>query len=217
MPTPPTVRAYLLDVQTNTPLHWENVDGTVTFKGSSGQEFVIRTEITRTSTEDQRTFLVMGKLDGEYIGYSFQSSLPYKGCRLPEVCIFDGFPINKGCGRAMFKFNDMIVGSSNVNNDLIGKISIEVFEQGARCENPIAYPETKSTPHEGTEKQHAKFFENQRLSTVSGTTVEDKYSPSCQSYFRGELLCTTTICYDDSTHVTLRASEQNKKKRKCSA
>ena len=113
----------------------------------------------------------------------------------------------------MFKFNDMMVGSSNVNNDLIGKISIEVFEPGAICENHIPYPETKSTPHEGTKKQHAKFFENQRLSTVSGTTVEDKYSASCQSYFRGKLLCTTTICYDVSTHVALRASEQNKKRK----
>ena len=204
----PRVKIYLVDAQTGSPLHWETVDGTITFKGSSGQEFNILVDVERIQTDDQRVFTVQAKLDGDMIGYSFHLEGFQK-----QRCIFDGFPINNGCGRSMFKFNDMMVGSSAAKNDAIGTISIDIHERGEIFTGALSYTEGNSAPREGTEKPHAKFFENQRLSTVGGSTVENKYSGLSAAYTCGELLSTTTIRYDDSTHVSLRASEQKKRKR----
>lgn len=98
----PRVKIYLVDAQTGVPLHWETIDGTKTFKGSSGQEFDISVEVERRKSDDQRVFTVLAKLDGDMIGYSFH----LEGLK-KQTCIFDGFPTNNGCGRSMFKFNDI--------------------------------------------------------------------------------------------------------------
>ena len=203
----PRVDVQLLDGVTGRKLPAQSVDRVKTFECSSGNEFYISVDIERTRSDDQRVFTVIAKLDGDMIGYSFH-------CHgfMKQRCIFDGFPINNGRGRSMFKFNDMMVGSSTAKNDAIGTISIDVHERGEIFTGALSYTEGNSAPREGTEKPHAKFFENQRLSTVGGSTVENKYSGLSAAYTCGELLSTTTIRYDDSTHVSLRASEQKKRK-----
>ena len=204
----PRVRVHLLDAQTGVSLHYETVDGTITFKGSSGKEFYISVEVERKRIDDQRVFTVVGNLDGNMIGYTFHLEKLEK-----QVCVFDGFPTKNGCGRSMFKFNDMMVGSSNANNDAIGTISIDVYERGEIFTGALSHGEAKSAPREGTEKPHAKFFENQRLSTVGGSVVDNKYAGGLSAaYTCGERLTSVTIRYDDSTHVSLRASEQKKRK-----
>ena len=106
----------------------------------------------------------------------------------------------------------MMVGSSAANNDDIGTISIDLHVRDEIFRGAPSYAEAKSAPCEGMEKPHAKFFENQRLSTVDGTVVDNKYSGGLSAaYTCGELLFSTTIRYDDSTHVSLRASEQKKR------
>ena len=204
----PRVDVQLLDAVTKRKLPAQHIDGIKTFQGASGQEFYVSVLLERTHTDDKRVFTVLAKIDGDQIGYSFN----FEGFP-KQKCIFDGFPINNGCGRSMFKFNDMMVGSSANNNDDIGTISIDVHVRGEILTDASFYTEANRAPREGTEKPHAKFFENQRLSTVGGTVVENKYRGLLRpSYTCGELLSTTTIRYDDSTHVSLRASEQKKRK-----
>ena len=204
--TAPRVKVQLLDAGTNASLLSETIDGIKTFQGSSGKEFYISVEVERRM-DDQRVFTVMAKLDGEYICYAFHCEHMKK-----QTCIFDGFPINNGAGRAMFKFNDMMVGNSNASDDSIGTICIYVHERGEIHSGTVS-TEANMKPREGTEKQHAKFFENQRLSTVGGSVVENKYAGGLSTAYEcGKLLCSTTVRYDDSTHVTLRAAEKKRKR-----
>lgn len=210
----PMVEVSLCDAQTGHELPSTCLQSAWVFSGLHGNTFNVLVYVTRPA-KDERTYLLELRIDGTLVNYVYHLDIAYCKPRITCSITFEGFASESGQSRKCFEFNTMMVTPvKDSRAHQAGSVEVCLYERGKLLTNNAILKEPTVSSLTATEKDGGKYFENQKLATVAGMKVKPRTPVHFDTvaYEKKALITSTTILYDDASHIQMRSTSNKKVK-----